>query len=147
MCSHVCTWLMCCLFIIYEMYWMHDHFIWTTSNLWFLSVLLKIFLSNNLVKASVLWPIMSYLLYNSLSCIILLKPKDWLVCIYFILVYLFGLIMVSLRYCLNLINEHDVIIYDTMMLSWWWCCDTLGGSGHFPEYLSVRTCSWSDHPG
>jgi hypothetical protein len=25
--------------------------------------------------------------------------------------------------------------------------DTLGGSGFFPEYLSVRTCSWSDHPG
>jgi hypothetical protein len=25
--------------------------------------------------------------------------------------------MVSLCYCFNLINEHDVIIYDTMMLS------------------------------
>jgi hypothetical protein len=60
---------------------------------------------------------MSYILHNSLSRITLLKPKDWLVCIYLILVYLFGLIMVSLCYCFNLINEHDVIIYDTMMLS------------------------------
>jgi vacuolar-type H+-ATPase subunit I/STV1 len=34
-----------------------------------------------------------------------------------ILVYLFGLIMVSLCYCFNLINEHDVNIYDTIMLS------------------------------
>jgi hypothetical protein len=33
------------------------------------------------------------------------------------LVYLYGLIMVSLCYCFNLINEHDVIFYDTMMLS------------------------------
>jgi hypothetical protein len=39
-------------------------------------VLPKIFLSNNLVKASVLRPIMSYLLINSQSCITLLKPKD-----------------------------------------------------------------------
>jgi hypothetical protein len=30
------------------------------SSLWFLSVLLMIFLSNNLVKASVLRPFMSY---------------------------------------------------------------------------------------
>ena len=67
------------------------------------------------------------LLYNSLSRITLLKRKDWLVCIYLILVYLFGLIMVSLCYCFNLINEHDVSIYDTMMLSRWWYCDTLGG--------------------
>jgi hypothetical protein len=29
----------------------------------------------------------------------------------------FWVIMVSLFYCFNLINEHDVIIYDTMMLS------------------------------
>jgi hypothetical protein len=33
---------------------MHDSFIYTTSNPWFLSVLPKTFLSNNLVKASVL---------------------------------------------------------------------------------------------
>jgi hypothetical protein len=32
-----------------------------------LSVLQETSLSSNLVKASVLWPIMSYLLYNSLS--------------------------------------------------------------------------------
>jgi hypothetical protein len=100
-----------------------------------------------LVKASVLWSIMSYILYNLLSRITLLKPKDWLVCIYFSLFTFFGLIMVSLCYCFNLINEHDVNIYDTMMLSRWWYCDTLGDLGHFPKYLSVRTCSWSDHPG
>jgi hypothetical protein len=52
-----------------------------------------------------------------MSRIILLKLKDSLVCIYLTLVYLFGLIMVSLCYCFNLINEHDVIIYDKMMLS------------------------------
>jgi hypothetical protein len=85
--------------------------------------------------------------FNSLSRITLLKPKDWLVCIDLILVYLFGLIMVSLCYCFNLINEHDVNIYDMMTLFWWWSCDNLGDSGHFPEYLSVRTCSLSDHPG
>jgi hypothetical protein len=33
---------------------MYDRFIYTTSSPWFLSVLPKIFLSNNLVKASVL---------------------------------------------------------------------------------------------
>ena len=71
------------------------------------------------------------LLYNSLSRIILLKLKDWLVCIYLTLVYLYGLIMVSLCYCFNLINEHDVIFYDTMMLSWWGSYDSLGGSGSF----------------
>jgi hypothetical protein len=71
------------------------------------------------------------LLYNSLSHITSLKPKDWLVCTYLSLVHLFGLIMVSLCYCFNLINEHDVIIYDTMMLSRWGSYDTLGGSGSF----------------
>jgi hypothetical protein len=29
----------------------------------------------------------------------------------------FGLSWLAFCYCLNLINEHDVIIYDTMMLS------------------------------
>jgi hypothetical protein len=86
------------------------------------------------------------LLYNSLSCITLLKPKDWLVCIYLILVYRSGLIMVSLCYCFNLINEHDVIFYDTMMLSWWDPCDYFRGLRLFPEYLSVRTCLGSDNP-
>jgi hypothetical protein len=38
-------------------------------------VLLETSLSNNLVKASVLRPIMSYILYDSLSRITLLKPK------------------------------------------------------------------------
>jgi hypothetical protein len=103
-------------------------------------------LSICLIKASVLWPIMSYFPYNSLSRITLLKPKDWLVCIYLSL-FTFWVIMVSLCYCFNLINEHDVNIYDMMMLSRWWSCDNLGDSGHFPEYLSVRTYSWSDHPG
>jgi hypothetical protein len=87
------------------------------------------------------------LLYNSLPRITLLKLKVWLVCIYLILVYLFGLIMVSLCYCLNLINEHDVIFYDTMMLSRWGSCDYFRGLRLFPEYLSVRTCLGSDNPG
>ena len=87
------------------------------------------------------------LLYNSLPRITLLKLKDWLVCISLTLVYLFGLIMVSLCYCLNLINEHDVIFYDTMMLSWCGPCDYFRGLRLFPEYLSVRTCSLRDHLG
>jgi hypothetical protein len=85
--------------------------------------------------------------FNWSSRITLLKPKDWLVSIYLILVYLFGLLWLALCYCFNLINEHDVNIYDTMMLSRYWSCDTLGDSGCFPEYLSVRTCSLSDHLG
>ena len=48
--------------------------------------------------------------------------------------------MVSLCYYLNLINEHDVIFYDTMMLSRWGPCDYFRGLRLFPEYLSVRTC-------
>jgi hypothetical protein len=32
----------------------------------------------------------AYLLYNSLSCITLLKHKDWLVCIYLVLVTFLG---------------------------------------------------------
>jgi hypothetical protein len=46
-----------------------------------------------------------------------MKPKDLLVCIYLTLVYLFGLSWLALCYCLNLINEHDVAIYDTILLS------------------------------
>jgi hypothetical protein len=40
------------------------------SSLWFPSVLQETSLSSNLVKANVLGPIMSYLLYNSLSRIL-----------------------------------------------------------------------------
>jgi hypothetical protein len=80
------------------------------------------------------------LLYNSLSHITLLKLKVWLVCIYLTLVYLFGLILVSLCYCFNLINEHDVIFYDTMMLYRWGPCDYFRGLRLFPECLFVRTC-------
>jgi hypothetical protein len=98
------------------------------------------------------------LLYNSLSRITLLKLKDWLVCTYLILVYLFGLIMVSC-YCLNLINEHDVIIYDTMMLSWWGSCDYFrGGSavswvplrkdlfGEWQPRIIVQPWGWNGTP-
>jgi hypothetical protein len=62
------------------------------------------------MKASVLRPIMPYLLYNSLSHITLLKLKDVLVCIYLILVYLFRLSWLALCYFFTLINEHDVNI-------------------------------------
>jgi hypothetical protein len=61
------------------------------------------------------------------------QPKDWLA------LYLpcpclpFGLLWLAFCNCLNLINEHDVTIYDTILLSWLYCwsCDTLGGSGYF----------------
>jgi hypothetical protein len=99
-----------------------------------------------LVKASVLRPIMSYLLYNSLSHITLLKPKDWLVCIYLSL-FTFWVIMVSFMLLLYFNQWTWYEYYDMMMLSWWWSCDTLGDSCHFPEYLSVRTCLGSDNPG
>jgi hypothetical protein len=69
-------------------------------------------------------------IYNTFSHITLFKPKDWLVYIYLSL-FTFWVIMVSLCYCFNLINEHDVNIYETMMLSRWWYCDILGGSCHF----------------
>jgi hypothetical protein len=78
-----------------------------------------------------------------------MKPKDWLA-LYLPCPWLpFGLSWLASCFCFTLINEHDVNIYDTILLSWlcWRSCDTLGGSGLFPEYLSVRTCSWSDHPG
>jgi hypothetical protein len=75
------------------------------------------------------------------------QPKDWLA-LYLPYPWLpFGLLWLASCYCFTLIDEHDVNIYDTMMLSRWWSCDILGDSGHFPEYLSVRTCSGSDNPG
>jgi hypothetical protein len=87
------------------------------------------------------------LLYNSLCHITLLKLKDRLVCIYHTLVYLSGLIMVSLCYCFNLINEHDVIIYDTMMLSRWGSCDYFRGAQAVSWVPICRTCLGSDNPG
>jgi hypothetical protein len=58
---------------------------------------------------------MSYLLYNSLSRITLLKPKD-LASLYLPYPCLpFGLPWLDLCYCVTLINEHDVNIYGTLM--------------------------------
>jgi hypothetical protein len=55
--------------------------------------------------------------------------------------------MVSLCYCFNIINEHDVIFYDTMMLSQGGSSDYFRGLRLFPECLSVRTCLGSDNLG
>jgi hypothetical protein len=55
--------------------------------------------------------------------------------------------MVSLCYCFNLINEHDVIFYDTMMLSRGGSCGYFRGLRLFPECLSIRTYLGSDNPG
>jgi hypothetical protein len=108
--------LFICNFQMYWMYWVCcRRSLWATT--WWRQVYSDLSCPN--------------LLYNSLSRITLLKLKDWLVCIYLTLAYLFGLIMVSLCYCFNLINEHDVIIYDTMMLSRWCSCDNLGDSDCF----------------
>jgi hypothetical protein len=88
--------------------------------------------------------------YFIIHCPALLNETKGLTSLYsLVLVYLLGLSWLACCYCVNLINEHDVNICDTILLSWLcgWSCDTLGGSGLFPEYLSVRTCSWSDHPG
>jgi hypothetical protein len=87
------------------------------------------------------------LLYNPLSRITLLKLKDSLVCIYLTLVYLFGLIMVSLCYCFNLINEHDMIFYDTMMLSRWGPYDYFRGLRLFGEWqpgITVQPWGWNE---
>jgi hypothetical protein len=103
-------------------------------------------LSICLVKASVLRPIMSYLLYNSPSRITLLKPKDWLVCIYLSL-FTFWVIMVSFMLLLHF-NQWtwcEYLWYDDvipMMFLWYF-----RGLSLFPEYLSVRTCLGSDNPG
>jgi hypothetical protein len=82
-------------------------------------------LSIYLVKSSVLWPIMSYILI--IHCPhYLIKPKDWLA-LYLPYPWLpFGILWLAFCYCFTLINEHDKNIYDTMMLSWlwWWTCDT-----------------------
>jgi hypothetical protein len=59
-----------------------------------------------------------------------LKPKDWLV-LFTLSFFTFGLLWLALCYCFTLINEHDVNLYDTMMLSQWWSCDTLGDSSCF----------------
>jgi hypothetical protein len=48
---------------------------------------------------------------------------------------------------LQLNQIHDVIFYDTMMLSQWGPCDYFRGLRLFPEYLSIRTCLGSDNPG
>jgi hypothetical protein len=75
------------------------------------------------------------------------QPKDWLA-LYLTCPWLpFGLLWLASCYCFTLINEHDVNTYHTMILSQWWSCVILGDSGHFPEYLSVSTCSGSDNPG
>jgi hypothetical protein len=102
----------------------------------------------HLVKASVLWPIMSHLLYNS-STAYHDQLKDWLA-LYLPHPWLpFGLVWLASCYCFTLINEHDEIqwwyygfILDMMIYLW-----HLRGLGLFPEYLSVRTCSLRDHPG
>jgi hypothetical protein len=100
--------------------------------------------ATNPMKASVLWPIMTYLLYNSPSHTTLLKPKDWLVCIYLILTY-HWVIMVSfmLLFYLNQRTWCEYLWYDdviSMMILWYSRWLRL-----FPEYLSVRTCVLSDH--
>jgi hypothetical protein len=147
MCSNVCTCLMCCSFVLSKC----------------IECMIALFRQR---AAHGLWVCAEdpsekqpgegkcpqtyhVLLYFIIHCLALhyLKLKDWLVCIYLTLVYLFGLIMVSLCYCFNLINEHDVIIYDTMMLSWCGSCGYFRGLRLFPEYLSVRTYLGSDNLG
>jgi hypothetical protein len=147
MCSNVCTCLVWCSFVLskciecmlalFRQRAVRDSWVYCWRPPW----------------ATTWWrqvssdPLCPAILYNSLSCITLLKLKDWLVYISLTIVYIFGLIMVSLCYCLNLINEHDVIFYDTMMLSRWGPCDCFRGLRLFPEYLSVRTYLGSDNPG
>jgi hypothetical protein len=91
-------------------------------------------LSICLVKASILWPIISHLLYNSSTQPAYHdQPKD-LLALYLPCPWLpFGLLWLASCYCFTLINEHDVNTYDTMLSLWLWCWtgDTLGGSSGF----------------
>jgi hypothetical protein len=91
-----------------------------------------------------------YPTYFMIHCPTLLYETYGLTSLYLlILIYLFGLSWLAFCYCLNSNQWTWCEIYDTILLSWlcWWSRDTLGGSGLFPEYLFVTTCSWSDHPG
>jgi hypothetical protein len=105
-------------------------------------------LSICLVKASVLWPIMSHLLYNHCPAYYE-QPKDWLA-FYLPCPWLpFGLIWLASCYCFTLINEHDEIqwwyydfVLDMMIYLW-----HFRGLKPFLECLSVRTCSLDDHSG
>jgi hypothetical protein len=106
MCSNVGTCLMCCSFVLskciecmialFRQRAAHGSWVCCRRTLWATTWWRQVYLDLSCPT----------LLYNSLSCITLLKLKDWLVCIYLTLVYLFWLIMVSLCYCFNLINEH-----------------------------------------
>jgi hypothetical protein len=131
MCSNVCTCLVWCSFVLskciecmlalFRRWAVRDSWVSCWRPLWATTWWRQ-------VSSDLSYPT---LLYNSLSRITLLKSKDWLVCISLTLVYLCGLIMVSLCNCLNLINEHDVIFYNTMMLSRWGSYDSLGDLGSF----------------
>ena len=107
-------------FVIPQVCWMDDCFASTMSSPWFLSVLHETSLRSNLVKASVLWPIMSHLLYNTLF--IILWSTYGLTSVLFSCPWLsFGnwLLWLVSCYCFTLINEHDENIYDTLMISRW----------------------------
>jgi hypothetical protein len=110
------------------------------------STRLKI-LSICLVKASVLWPIMSHLLYNSSTRIswpilgltsfvfTLSLITFWVTMVSFMLLLYFN----QWTWCEHL--WYDVVIM-IMMLDWWYFM----GLERFLECLSARTCSLDDCP-
>jgi hypothetical protein len=93
---------------------------------------------------------LSYSLFNSPPAYTFM-PKDWLAFVIHVLVYLSGLdyYCLALCYCSTLINEHDVVIYDTLFSrsSLWSYLWFSRGLERFLECLSVRTCSMDDRPG
>jgi hypothetical protein len=74
------------------------------------------------------------------------KPKDLLVFFFSYPWLSFGnwLLWLVLCYCFTLINEHDVYIYDMLMISWlrWGTCGTLGDSCWFPSTSSQGPIRW-----
>jgi hypothetical protein len=89
--------------------------------------------------------------FNSLPAFTQFIPKDWLVFVHLVLVYLFWLDYFGLAicYCFTLINEHDEIIYDMLfflliMMTYLW---HLRGLDLFLECLSVRNGSFDDRLG
>ena len=93
---------------------------------------------------------LSYSLFNSPPAYTFM-PKDWLAFVIHVLVYLFGSDYYCLVwcYCSTLINEHDVVIYDTLFSRsyLWLYLWHLRGLERFLECLSVRTCSMDDRLG
>jgi hypothetical protein len=123
------------------------------------SMRLKI-LSICLVKASVLWPITSYLFIIHYPALLNwnLRIDSFL---FILSLFTFWVIMVSFKLLLYYNQWTWCEYYDMILLSWlcWWSCDILGGSGLFPwvplhkdlfvewpPWITVHPWGWNGTP-